>query len=108
MGRKGYREVVVDMSLYMLPVYLPFYQALFIHGMGPAIVFLLLAVLLMFMVAHKADICRALAVCLKVLPSLWLAHAPRLGFRELSCAFLIVPNEPNLAALFQRPPPSFT
>jgi len=98
----------VDMFLYVLPVYLPFCQALLIHGMGRAVVFLLLAVLLLFMVAHKTDICRAIAVCAKVLSSLWLAHAPRLGLREFSCAFLIVPNEPSLTALFQRPPPFFT
>jgi len=97
----------MDMFLYMLPVYLPFYQALLIHGIGRAILFLLLAVLLMFLVGRKADICCSLAACLKAISSSSIAPARVIGFRELSFAFLAVPNEPSLSALFQRPPPLF-
>jgi hypothetical protein len=105
MIRQSYRETLVDVFLYMLPVYLPFYQALLIHGVGQAILFLLLALLFMFLVAHKADVCRSLAFCLKALSSSWVAPARLIGFRELSFGFLAVPNEPNPSALFQRPPP---
>ena len=35
----------------MLPVYVPFYQALLVHGIWQAILLLTLAVLMMFLVA---------------------------------------------------------
>ena len=98
----------MDLFLYALPVYLAFYEALLVAGLGRAIVFLILAVLLMFLVAYRADIERAFAACLRVLPSAWLAPAPRFGFRELSFASLSVPSGPSLSALFQHPPPIFS
>jgi hypothetical protein len=95
----------MDLFLYALPVYLSFSQALVIAGLSRAIVFLILAVLLMFLIACRADIEGAFAACLRALPSAWLAAAPRFGFRELSFARLSVPSAPSLSPLFQRPPP---
>ncbi len=108
MNRRGSREVAMDLFLYALPVYLAFYQALVIGGLGRAILFLILAVLLMFLVACRSDIERALAACLSALPSAWLAPVPRFGFRELSFVSLSIPSAPTLSALFQRPPPIFS
>ena len=98
----------MDILLYMLPVYLPFYQAMLVAGVGRAIVLLLLAVLLMFLVTRRADVVRAIASCLNVFPSSWLAPPPAIGSRELSFASLFVPSAPSLAPLFQRPPPLFS
>jgi len=95
----------MDLFLYALPVYLAFYQALLFAGLGRAILFLILAVLLMFLVACRADIERAFAACLCAIPSAWLVPARRFRFRELSFASLSVPSAPSLSALFQRPPP---
>jgi hypothetical protein len=105
--QQKHREMAVDILMYMLPVYLPFYQAMLVAGVGRAVVLLLLAVLLMFLVTRRADVVRAIASCLRALPSSWLAPAPEIGFRELSFASLSVPNAPSLAPLFQRPPPLF-
>ena len=107
MNRRGYKEDVLDMFLYMLPVYLPFYQALLLHGMGRAIVFLLLAILLMFLVAHKADIGRVFSACLTVFPNSWVTRAPKLAWRELWSYCSALPHAPTLPKLFQRPPPLF-
>jgi hypothetical protein len=98
----------MDILLYMLPVYLPFYQAMLVAGVGRAIVLLLLAVVLMFLVTRRADVVRAIASCLHALPSSWLAPPPAIGLRELSFASLAVPSAPSLAPLFQRPPPLFS
>jgi hypothetical protein len=106
MDRLGCREAVKDMFLYALPVYLPFYQALLLHGMGRAIVFLLLAVVLMFLVAHKAEISRVLVTCLRVFRAAWLASAHAPGVRVLSIESLTLSPGPILTPLFQRPPPS--
>jgi hypothetical protein len=106
MERPTSREAVRDIFLYMLPVYLPFYQALLLHGMGRAIVFLLLAVLLMFLVAHEAEIRRVLATCLYALCSAWLAPPPAPGVGAPRFETLTVPRAPILAPLFERPPPS--
>jgi uncharacterized membrane protein YqaE (UPF0057 family) len=54
MNRRDCKEAVLDIFLYVLPVYLPFYQALLVAGIGRAILLLLLTVLLMFLVANRA------------------------------------------------------
>lgn len=108
MEQQRHREAVMDIVLYALPVCLPFYQALLIGGIGRAMLLLLLAVLLMFLVSRSADFCRSIAAGLRELPFSWLAPAPRLGFRQLSFASLAVPNAPSLSPLFQRPPPIFS
>jgi len=95
----------MDLFLYALPVYLAFYQALLVAGVGRAIVFLILAVLLMFLVSCRSDIERAFAACISALGSAWLSPAPRFEFRELSFASLSVPSALGPPALFQRPPP---
>ncbi len=107
MQRRAWSDVAADMFLYMLPVYVPFYQALLVHGICQAIILLVLAVLLMFLVAHRVDLCRAVTAFLKTLPSSWLAPARHFGLRELSFAAATLPNAPRLSPLFQRPPPLF-
>jgi len=108
MNRPGSREIAMDLFLYALPVYLAFNRALLVAGLGRAIVFFILAVLLMFLIACRADIERAFAACLRTLPSAWLAPVLRQGFRELSFASLSIPSAPSLSAPFQRPPPVFS
>jgi len=98
----------MDLFLYALPVYLAYYEAFLVAGLGRAIVFLILAILLMFLVACRPDIERAFAACLRALPSAWLAPAAPSGLRELSFASLSVPSAPRLSAPFQRPPPIFS
>jgi hypothetical protein len=107
MNRQGYKEAVLDLFLYMLPVYLPFYQAMLLHGMGRAIVFLLVAVLLMFLVAQKDDIGGAMSTCLKIFPNLWITPEARVTWRELWIDSSALPDALALPVLFQRPPPLF-
>jgi hypothetical protein len=108
MEQQRHREAAMDIVLYALPVYLPFYQALLMGGIARAMLLLLLAVLLMFLVRYSVDLYRSIALCRRTLPSQWLAPAPCLGFRQLSFASLAVPSAPSLSPLFQRPPPIFS
>ncbi len=108
MNRRDSLEGVREAVLYMLPVYLSFYQALVMAGIGRAIVLLLLTLLLMFLVANSADIARAFTAFMKRLPSSWVAPAPSFELRELSFASLYVAATPSLSPLFQRPPPIFS
>jgi len=108
MELQRHRKAVMDVLLYALPVYLPFYQALLMGGIARAMLLLVLAVLLMFLVRCSVDLGRSIAERLRTLPSAWLAPTPCLGFRELAFASLAIPSAPSLSPLFQRPPPIFS
>jgi hypothetical protein len=108
MNRRDSLEAVREIILYMLPVYLSFYQALLVAGIGRAIVLLLLSILLMFLVANRAEIFGAFAAFLKALPSSWVAPAPIYRLRDLRFVSLHVSAVPSLSPLFQRPPPIFS
>jgi len=107
--RQLYREVAADFCLYMymLPVYLPYFPALIALLVGKAVVSVLLAVLVMFLVAHRTEAIHAITTALKAFPTAWLAPVPVLGFHEICFASLAVPAAPRLTPLFQRPPPLF-
>lgn len=100
-------QTVRDIFLYTLPVYLPFYQALLVHGVSRAIVFMALAVLLMFVTAHRAEIGEACHAFLMALRFPLAVPVQAFALRTLAFATLAVPEAPSPAALFQRPPPLF-
>jgi|HubBroStandDraft_2_1064218.scaffolds.fasta_scaffold370062_2 hypothetical protein len=108
MNRQEGLEAVREALLYMLPVYLSFYQALLVAGIGRAVLLLLLTVLLMFLVSNRAEIFRAFATALKALPSSWVVPAPSYRLRDLSIASPHFSAAPSLSPLFQRPPPIFS
>jgi len=107
MSRQGTREIVLEMFLYALPVYVHFYQALLLYGMSKALLYLLLAVLLLFLVAHKGEIGRALSAGLRALSKLWIAPTRPSQLRELLARIVVLPQSPEVHPLFQRPPPLF-
>jgi hypothetical protein len=108
MNRLDSKQAVLDILLYAPPVYLPFYQALLVAGLGRAVVLLLLTFLLMFLAANRAEISRTITACMKALPLNWLAPEPKARYRELDFASLAMPRAPILSPLFQRPPPLFS
>jgi len=104
-----YREVATDFCqyMYMLPLYLPYFPALIALLVGKAVVSVLLAVLVMFLVAHRSEAVHAITAALKAFPTAWLAPSPVFGFHEICFASLAIPTAPRLTPLFQRPPPLF-
>jgi hypothetical protein len=78
---------------------------LIVGGFFKLIAFLAFASLLVFVVVHSANLRAVLATCLRRLSNSF--RAPDVGLRWMRqfASGLILPSEPNLAVLFQRPPP---
>jgi hypothetical protein len=81
------------------------FRPLVIGGFLKLVASLALVCLLMFVVNHSANVCRAFVACLRALsvPSVMLAAGRRCT--EQSSPAFVVPNQPSLSPLFQRPPP---
>src|ERR1035438_8095897 len=67
---------------------------------------LAVACLLAFVVVHSANIYRALAACLHALPPSYFPLTVDRRWAERFQTTVVVPNEPSLSPLFQRPPPN--
>lgn len=107
MVRRSGGEAVVELFLYALPVYLPFYQALLVHGLGRAILILALAMLLMFLATNRHEVIRALIGWLAAFFNVAHSSLTTEGFRSSVARFDAAGREPLLASQFQRPPPRF-
>ncbi len=107
MIRQRYRLTILLVSLYLLAVRLPYFRPV-IAGLGKTIWFVLFACLLMFLVVRSADICRSLTACLQALQLSLFPHIPDLEPIRQSSIPLLLPKEPSLSPLFQRPPPIFS
>jgi hypothetical protein len=106
MGRRTNSEIARDVVFYALPVYLPFYPSLLLDGMGRALIFLLLALLLLFVASRKAEIGHFLGGCWPRV-SCWIPNAEAaFGFIDLEYA-LALPSALRLAPQLPRPPPNF-
>lgn len=105
MGRLRSGEALRDFVLFVLPVYLPFYQALLAESIARVILSLLLALLLLFLVEHKKEILRFLARCLLTDHSAWSLSVTAHQFKTNLFDSHGLLNAPDLSALFQRPPP---
>lgn len=107
MGQYDYRQAFKNISLCLLVLGLMHYEpALVIDGFGKLIVFLVLAILLIFAVSRSADIRRATTIALvQSLPTfLFPFVAERASIQQLP-AEVVVPPAPSLSPRFQRPPP---
>lgn len=106
MGRYDYRQAFKNVSFCLFAVLLPhFGPTLVIGGVGKLVVFLVLAGLLVFVLTHSADIRKVIASCLQWLPISLFAPTPKRAYIRQSPAELVVPREPSLTSIFQRPPP---
>ena len=105
---QGYRQSAVDAAFYALVFCLPWYRALLLEGLGRTIFVLLLACLLLFLVVRSADVCRRLADCLRACSFSQFVPACGCEFRDFAFVSLGIRRTPSLAALYQRPPPSFS
>ena len=108
MRRHGYRQMFLNVAGFLLVVCVVDFRPLVIGGFFKLVTSLVLAILLMFVVIHAANLWRVLAACLQALPvSLFALVVDRRCIKRLPAA-RAVPNEPNLSPLFQRPPPIFS
>jgi hypothetical protein len=69
---------------------------------------LALACLLAFVIVHSPNVGKLLASCLRTLPVRYFPSVVDRRWEDQSQTNIVVPNEPSLAPLFQRPPPIFS
>jgi hypothetical protein len=82
------------------------FRPLLLGGLFKLVVTLAVACLLAFVVVHSASICRAIAACLHALPASHFALTVDRRWAGRLQTTVVVPNEPSLSPLFQRPPPA--
>jgi hypothetical protein len=103
-----YRQVLLTIAYYVLSVGLANLSPLLVSGLLKLIAFLVFACLLTFVVVHSATIRQAVTACLATLPSFSFALFIDARWVRRSLTTFVVPKEPNLSPLFQRPPPAFS
>jgi hypothetical protein len=103
MGR--YRETFLNVVYCLLISCVADFRPLVIGGLCKLIASLLLACLLAFVVVHSAHICRLVTACFEVFPFKRFPLAVDRRWVGRSRATTVMPNEPSLSPLFQRPPP---
>ena len=102
-----YRQVLLTIAYCVLSVGLANLSPLLVSGLLKLIAFVAFACLLTFVVVHSATIRRAVMACLQALPSFFFALFTDARWVRRSLTTVVVPKEPNLSPLFQRPPPVF-
>jgi len=106
MGR--YNEIFLNVVYCLLVFCVADIRPLVIGGLFKLIASLLLACLLAFVVVHSANICRLVTACLQALPISRFPLAVDRRWVSRSRTTTVIPNEPSLSPLFQRPPPIFS
>jgi hypothetical protein len=86
----------------------PHFRSFLGSGIGKSISVLLFCSLLMFTIVRSADLYRTISSCLQALPLSWLAPVFDCGWLSLPAMGLLVPSEPALSPVAQRPPPNFS
>jgi hypothetical protein len=77
----------------------------FFTGVGKAILLLLIASLLLFLVVRSADICRRLVACIRTLALCLFAPPAYVAPAHRKWPTLTTPRTPRLPLRFQLPPP---
>jgi hypothetical protein len=102
--RRAY-ETAATLMFSLVLIYLPFYRGLLVAGAGRSLLLVLLALLLLFLVTHQVEVGRAMRVLARAIFGPAAEAGRDTGFAALSLVELRIPPTPNLAVLFERPPP---
>jgi hypothetical protein len=86
----------------------PHSRSFLCSGIGKSIGILLFCSVLMFTIVRSAELYRTITSCLQALPLSWLAPVFDCGWLSLPSMGLLVPSEPTLSPIAQRPPPIFS
>lgn len=112
-GHQMKREKYIQRALYLtfhllLVASLPHFRSFLFSGLWRTIGTLVFATVLMFTVMRSADLYKTITYCLKALPLSWVAPVFDCGLPSTASICLVVPREPALSPLAQRPPPIFS
>lgn len=102
-----YYRLISNAACYLLIFCVVDFRPLVIGGLSKLIVSAVLAYLLAFVVVHAPNICKLVAACVKALPISLFPLVVDWRWIERLQATIIIPSEPRLPVLFQRPPPIF-
>jgi hypothetical protein len=109
MSQDRYRQAFRNISICLFVVWLshngPPLLISLIDGCGKLIGLLVLASLLMFVVSHSADICKAAMAFAQSLPTSLFLLVPGYAPGKQLPADVVLPIAPSLSPRFQRPPP---
>ena len=105
---ESYGQAAKEQCVYLLVLFIPYYQGLFFAGFSGMLSFVLLTCLLMFVVTRSPAIYCKITERLKLLPRSW---APPLWNPQdlwISVDLHAFVEGPRPAPSFQRPPPLFS
>lgn len=107
MDHHRYRQIFLNVACLLFLCVVDF-RPLLIGGFLKLMAFLILAYLLLFVVVNCGNLGRVVVTCLRTLPLSLLTVIVDWRWLERSPTVLLVPNEPSLSPLSQRPPPIFS
>ena len=108
MGRYRRSQIFFYVAYCLLIFCVADFRSLVIGGFFKLVTALVLAYLLAFVVVHSPNIRKLVAAFLRALPISLFPLVVARRWVERSQANIVVPNEPSLSPLFQRPPPIFS
>jgi putative effector of murein hydrolase LrgA (UPF0299 family) len=103
MGR--YSQILLNFACCLLIFCVADLRPVVIGGLFKLAGSLALACLLAFVIVHSPNVGKLLASCLRTLPVRFFPSVVDRRWEEQSQTNIVVPSEPSLAPLFQRPPP---
>jgi len=104
----GYRRVAEEQLFVLLVLALPYCQSLLLAGMSGMISVLLMACLLIFVAVRSSELIHTLTALASAIPLGWLTPPFERMERWVSVPSQALMQKPDLALLFQRPPPIFS
>ncbi len=108
MDRLRKKDALFVFLHYALLVWMAHATGLLLGGMLKAIALAAFALLLFFVIGRSANFLKTVAIYFYALPSVSLSSSTGAQWLRRSQAALILPDQPLLASLFQRPPPSYS
>jgi hypothetical protein len=108
MGRYRYSQVFLNVACCLLVFCVSDLRPLVLGGLFKLIASLALVCLLAFVVVHSANISELVAACFRALPVSLFPIVVERRWARRPPATIVVPDEPSLSPLFQRPPPIFS
>jgi hypothetical protein len=108
MGRYRHSQMFLNVGYYLLIFCVADFRPLVVGGFFKLVTALLLAYLLAFVVIHSPNIYKLVAASFRFLPISFFPLVLARRLLQLSQTDVVVPNEPSLSSLFQRPPPIFS
>ena len=105
MGRYSRSQVFLNIAYCLLICWVADFRPLLAGAFLKLVASVAFACLLAFVVVHSANVCKLVISCLQVLSEPLFSFAFDRRWSDGTQITILVPDQPSLSALFQRPPP---